>query len=47
MADYDAGIAMGVQGTPTYFVNGKQTPATIGDLSAAIDAQMQGAMQRL
>ncbi len=46
-ADYDEGIAMGVQGTPTFFVNGKQTPATVDDLSAAIDAQLKGAQQRL
>lgn len=47
MADYDEGLAAGVGGTPTFFVNGKQTPATIEDLSAAIDAQLQGATQRL
>ncbi len=47
MADYDAGIAMGVQGTPTFFVNGKQTPATVDDLSAAIEGQLKGATQRL
>ncbi len=46
-ADYDEGVAMGVQGTPTFFVNGKQTPATVDDLSAAIDAQLKGAKQRL
>jgi protein-disulfide isomerase len=46
-AEYDQGIAMGVQGTPTFFVNGKQTQATIEDLTSAIDAQLKGAAQRL
>lgn len=47
MAEYDQGIAMGVQGTPTFFVNGKQVQTTVDDLSAAIDAQLKGAKQRL
>ncbi len=47
MAEYDQGIAMGVQGTPTFFVNGQQIPATIEDLSTAIEAQLKGAKQRL
>ncbi len=47
MADYQAGIDQGVQGTPTFFVNGKQVPATITDLSTAIDAAQKGAIQRL
>ena len=47
MAEYDEGVAMGVQGTPTFFVNGRQVPATVDDLSAAIDAQLKGAQQRL
>ena len=47
MAEYDQGIAMGVQGTPTFFVNGQQVPATVEDLSKAIDAQLKGATQRL
>lgn len=47
MAEYQAGIDAGVQGTPTFFVNGKQTQATIEDLSGAIEAAQKGAMQRL
>lgn len=47
MADYDEGIALGVKGTPTFYVNGTQTPATVEDLSAAIDALLKGAQQRL
>jgi protein-disulfide isomerase len=34
---YDAGREAGVSGTPTFFVNGQQTEATIESLSAAID----------
>ncbi len=47
MAEYDAGVAIDVLGTPTFFVNGKQVKATMEDLSAAIDAQLKGAQQRL
>lgn len=46
-ADYDEGITRGVQGTPTFFVNGQQTPATIDGLSAAIDAALSQTIQRL
>jgi protein-disulfide isomerase len=46
-AEYDAGVAAGVRGTPTFFVNGKQVQATLEDLTAAIDAQLKGAAQRL
>jgi protein-disulfide isomerase len=42
-ASYDEGRAKGVQGTPTFFVNGQQTTATIQDLSAAIDAALNQA----
>jgi protein-disulfide isomerase len=42
-ASYDEGSAKGVQGTPTFFVNGQQTVATIQDLSAAIDAALEQA----
>lgn len=42
-ASYDEGRAKGVQGTPTYFVNGQQTPATVDDLSRAIDAALDQA----
>ncbi len=47
MADYDEGIAAGVQGTPTFFVNGTKVDADVDALSAAIDAQLKGAQQRL
>lgn len=39
-ASYDEGIARGVKGTPTFFVNGQQTVATIEELSKAIDAAL-------
>lgn len=42
LADSKAGTELGVHGTPTYFVNGKQTPATIQDLSAAIEDAKKG-----
>lgn len=42
-ASYDEGRAKGVQGTPTFFVNGQQTNATIQELSAAIDAALDQA----
>ncbi len=42
-ASYDEGRAKGVQGTPTFFVNGQQTQATTEALSAAIDAALNQA----
>ncbi len=39
-ASYDEGAARGVKGTPTYFVNGQQTVATMEELSKAIDAAL-------
>jgi protein-disulfide isomerase len=42
-ASYDEGRAKGVQGTPTFFVNGQQTNATMEDMSAAIDAALRQA----
>lgn len=42
-ASYDEGRAKGVNGTPTFFVNGQQTPASVADLSAAIDAALSQA----
>lgn len=47
LADYQAGLDQNVQGTPTFFVNGKQIQATIESLSAAIEEAQKGAMQRL
>ncbi len=47
LAEYDEGAGLGVKGTPTYFVNGQQTPATLDALSAAIDAALSGAGKKL
>jgi protein-disulfide isomerase len=47
LADYDEGVAKGVQGTPTFFVNGEQVNSTMEDLSAAIDAQLAKTQQQL
>ena len=47
MAEYDAGEQGGVKGTPTYFVNGKQTPATVSDLGKAIEEIVKGQQKML
>lgn len=47
MADYDGGVTLSVRGTPTYFVNGRQMPATMDDLTQAIETELKGAMMRL
>ncbi|WP_156517268.1 DsbA family protein, partial [Rhodococcus sp. EPR-279] len=40
-ADVADGIALGVQGTPTFFLNGtKIEPTTYGDLTDALDAAL-------
>ncbi|MFC4561868.1 DsbA family protein [Nocardiopsis mangrovi] len=41
-ADFDDGLALGVQGTPTIFVNGRQTDPmpSYGTLSAMIDREL-------
>ncbi|WP_150254907.1 DsbA family protein [Nocardiopsis deserti] len=41
-ADFDDGVALGVQGTPTIFVNGVQTPSmpSYETLAALIDAEL-------
>ena len=40
-ADFDAGLALGVQGTPTFFIDGEQVRLeTIDDLTDAIDAAL-------
>ncbi|MEE2036839.1 thioredoxin domain-containing protein [Nocardiopsis sp. CT-R113] len=41
-ADFDDGVALGVQGTPTIYVNGRQTESMPGyeALSALIDAEL-------
>lgn len=46
LEDYDLGIKLGVQGTPTFFVNSTRVEATIGALSAAIEAGLQGTAQK-
>lgn len=46
LADYDQGIKLGVQGTPTYFVNGQKTEATLQSLSAAIEKELSGAANK-
>lgn len=43
VASYEEGRAKGVQGTPTFFVNGQQTPSTIEALTSAIDAALEQA----
>jgi protein-disulfide isomerase len=47
MAQYDAGKAAGVTGTPTFFVNGQRVPSTVEALSAAIDEALGTAGARL
>ena len=47
MADENQGISLGVQGTPTFFVNGKQVESSLDAIGAAIDAATKGASQRL
>lgn len=47
IAEYDAGVAAGVKGTPTFMVNGEQITAAAEHISAAIDALLEGATQRL
>lgn len=42
-ASYDEGVARGVGGTPTYFVNGQKTVATMDELSKAIDSALKQA----
>ena len=39
--DVDDGIELGVEGTPTFFINGEPLrPETIGDFSEALDAAL-------
>lgn len=47
LADYDEGTKLGVQGTPTFFVNGKKVESTVDAIGAAIDEAGKGAAQRL
>jgi protein-disulfide isomerase len=47
LKDYDAGTALGVSGTPTYYVNGTQVTSTLPALSAAVDGALKTAVQKL
>lgn len=47
MAEYDAGKALGVNGTPTFFVNGERVESTTEAITAAIDSQLGSAATRL
>lgn len=44
LQSYDTGKDLGVQGTPTFFVNGEQVEATIEKLSEAIDRGLNTGM---
>ncbi len=46
-AEYNAGKALGVAGTPTFFVNGKKVESTLAAISAAIDEAKKGVGARL
>lgn len=46
-AEYDAGRALGVGGTPTFFVNGKRVESDLNAISAAIDEAKKGIGTRL
>ncbi|MBI3331996.1 DsbA family protein [Candidatus Peregrinibacteria bacterium] len=47
LEDYERGRALGVQGTPTYFVNGKRVESGFDTVSKVIDEALKGALQRL
>lgn len=47
MTDYEEGTEAGVQGTPTFFVNGQRVESDLATISAAIDAALQAPTQRL
>lgn len=47
LADYAEGDKMGVQGTPTFFVNGTKVESTMDALTGAIDAQLAAARKVL
>lgn len=46
-ANYDAGVARGVGGTPTFFVNGQKVTSSLAEISTAIDTALATTMQRL
>ncbi len=47
LADYQKGLDDGVEGTPTFFVNGKKVASNLDAISAAIEEAKSGAGQRL
>lgn len=47
MAEYDAGKNLGVQGTPTFFVNGKRVETGYDTITKAIDEALGSLRQRL
>jgi protein-disulfide isomerase len=47
LADYEEGKALGVSGTPTYFVNGQKIESGFDTISAAIESVLGGGMQKL
>ncbi len=47
LADYKEGRSLDVQGTPTFFVNGKQVQVGVDTISEAIDAALKDAVMRL
>ena len=47
LAEYKKGQGVGVNGTPTFFVNGKKVDAGLAELSAAIDASLANPGQKL
>lgn len=46
-AEYRSGQQLGVNGTPTFFVNGKKVDSTVDAISAAIDAAKKGIGSKL
>lgn len=47
LAEYEAAKALGVTGTPTFFVNGQRVESDLEAIKAAIDAASKGTMQQL
>jgi protein-disulfide isomerase len=47
LEEYQKGKDVGVQGTPTFFVNGKKVESGLSELSAAIDAALKAPAQKL
>ncbi len=47
LADYQQGVDAGVEGTPTFFVNGKKVNSALADITAAIEESKKGTGQRL